>query len=65
MEHESALREAADEFRSTHDAYETARQKLAEKIRAARAAGMRQADILRATKHVYTREQVRKICLPE
>ncbi|GIH07447.1 hypothetical protein Rhe02_55140 [Rhizocola hellebori] len=58
-DHEEALAQAAADYRRFLDA----RQKLGDAIRAADAAGMRQVDILKATDHVWTREQVRRVCL--
>lgn len=61
---ETALSEAADDYRRSQAAFDAARHKLAQQIRKADAAKMRQVDILRATGHVWTREQVRRVCLP-
>ena len=58
-DHAKALAAAADEYRRLL----TAREKLIEAIRAAQADGMRQVDILEATDHVWTREQVRRLGL--
>jgi hypothetical protein len=59
-DHELLLAEAAAEYRRFADA----RKKLTEAVRAAHADGVRQVDILRATDHVWTREQVRRVCQP-
>lgn len=48
-------------FRSLRDEIEELRPRLAEEIRAAHAAGVKQVDIVKATG--YTRELVRRICL--
>ncbi len=56
--HEQTLAAAAARYRE----FLTARQELGDAIRAADADGVRQVDILRATDHVWTREQVRQVC---
>ncbi len=56
--HDEILAAAAARYRE----FLTARQELGEAIRAAAADGVRQVDILRATDHVWTREQVRQVC---
>jgi hypothetical protein len=61
MDHEKALAEAAAEYRRFIDA----RKKLTEAVRAAHNDGVRQVDILRATGNVWTREQVRRVCLDD
>jgi hypothetical protein len=64
MDEQQAQRLAllADEYRQAKEALDKARGALVAEIRAAAtAAGMKQADIIRATDHVWTREQVRKI----
>lgn len=48
-------------YRDATKALEKARDQLAEGIRAASAAGTRQADIVRAIDHEWTREYVAKI----
>jgi hypothetical protein len=65
MENERELAQSADRYRAATAELVAAREQLAENIRAADKNGMRQVDILRATGHVYTREQVRKICREE
>jgi hypothetical protein len=55
---ELLLKVALAEYRQFIDA----RRKLTEAVRAAHADGIRQRDILRATDHVWTREQVRRVC---
>lgn len=56
--HDEILAAAAARYREFLDA----REQLGNAIRAADADGMRQVDILRATDHVWTREQVRLVC---
>ena len=58
-DHVTALAAAADEYRR----FLAARQRLIDTIRAAQADGIRQVDILEATDHVWTREQVRRLGL--
>jgi len=58
------LARAAGRYRNANTELTAARTELAQAIRAANAAGMRQVDILRVTSNVYTREQIRKICQP-
>lgn len=58
-DHAKALAQAAADYRELL----AARQRLIEAIRVADADGVRQVDILKATNHVWTREQVRRICL--
>jgi hypothetical protein len=63
MTHETQraeLRAAAEDYRRL----QAARERLTQAVRAANTAGMRQVDILSETGHVWTREQVRRICLP-
>lgn len=55
---EEKLAAAAARYRE----FLNARQELGNAIRTADANGMRQVDILRATDHVWTREQVRLVC---
>jgi hypothetical protein len=56
-DHQRTLAKAAADYRRL----QTAREHLIDTIRAAAADGVRQVDILRATGHVWTREQVRRI----
>jgi len=56
-DHQRALAKAAADYRRL----QAAREKLIDTIRAAAADGVRQVDILRATEHIWTREQVRRI----
>lgn len=58
---EQRLAAAAARYREL----QAARDELIEAIRDADSSGMRQVDILKATDHVWTREQVRRICLPK
>jgi hypothetical protein len=62
-DHEKALATAANAYRRANAQADRARKALTDAIRAADADQMRQVDILRATDHVWTREQVRRICL--
>jgi hypothetical protein len=61
--HTEALAAAADAYRRAAVAQEQARAALTEAVRAAHADKVRQVDILKATGHVWTREQVRRVCL--
>jgi len=60
-DHASDLARAAERYRDL----QRARQELTDAIRAAHADGVRQVDILRATDYVWTREQVRRVCLDQ
>lgn len=55
------LAQAARRYRKAQAALEHSRDDLAELVREASHDGVRQADILRATDHVWTREHVRRI----
>lgn len=55
------LDRAASRYRAARAELDAARDQLRETIRSALADGMRQADILRATDHVWTREQLRQL----
>ncbi len=59
MDHETLLRKIADRYHERRRESETERRALADAIRAATGAGMRQVEIVKATG--YTREQVRLI----
>ncbi|MEV1013880.1 hypothetical protein AB0I89_24305 [Micromonospora sp. NPDC049801] len=58
-EHERALAEAATEYEQAAEAKERASAKLADAMRAAYADGEQQSAILRASKHVWSREYMR------
>lgn len=64
-QHEKKLAEKAGRYRIASAELAAAREELRRSILDADGDGMRQVDILRATNHVYTREQVRKICLDD
>jgi hypothetical protein len=55
------LERAADEYVQATEQLKDAREKLITEIRSAHASGVRPADILRAVKHVWTREYLRKL----
>jgi hypothetical protein len=57
----STLRELTETYRRAAKALEQAREALIEGIRAERAAGKRQADIVREIDHEWTREYVAKV----
>jgi len=59
--HEQALAEAADAYLQASEAKERAANKLAEKMRAAYRDNEQQSAILRASKHVWSREYLRVI----
>lgn len=60
-DHTTALGKLADEYREARARLAAAREALANEIRASAADDMKQADIVRATEHVWTREQVRLV----
>lgn len=61
-DHPAQLGELADAYRQAKADLERARERLTAGIRTAITdGGMKQADVLRATSHVWTREQVRQI----
>lgn len=55
------LAAAARRYRKAQAALQQARDELAQLVRDASEAGVRQADILRATDHVWAREHVRRV----
>ncbi len=57
--HERALAEAADEYTAATEAQKRASDKLAAAMRAAYADQEQQSAILRAAKHVWSREYLR------
>jgi hypothetical protein len=59
--HERALAEAADEYERATEAAKQASARLADTMRAAYADGEQQSAILRASKHVWSREYLRVI----
>ncbi|XVV05832.1 hypothetical protein ACQPW3_10750 [Actinosynnema sp. CA-248983] len=61
VDHQAALSQCAAEYREAQARLSDAREALNGAIRAADADGMKQADIIRATGHVWTREQVRQV----
>ncbi|MEV2239604.1 hypothetical protein [Micromonospora sp. NPDC049891] len=58
-EHERALAEAAVRYERATEAQKRASTELADAMRAAYADGEQQSAILRASKHVWTREYLR------
>lgn len=56
-----SLAELTETYRAAKGGYEEAREALAAGVRAEHAAGMRQADIVRAIDHEWTGEYVRKL----
>jgi hypothetical protein len=60
-EQEHELVEAAEQYLHATEDLERARERLKTAIRQAYVAGARQSEILRATRHVWTREYVRKV----
>lgn len=63
-QHAEKLAKLADRYRAATEDLRQARLALAAEIRAA-AGDMKQADIIRATGHVWTREQVRRVLADE
>lgn len=61
VDHPKTLAKLADEYRRATKAMEKARQALVDGVRAADQDGIRQVDIIKATDHVWTREQVRRV----
>jgi hypothetical protein len=59
------LAQTADNYRNAKGKLNDARKDLSKEVRGAAKEGMRQVDILQATDHVWTREQVRKIVASE
>lgn len=59
--HEQRLAELADAYRKAQTDLDDARDALTHEMKAAKGDGMRQADIIRATGHLWTREYLRKI----
>lgn len=59
--HERALAEAADEYQRASEAKDQASTKLADAMRAAYSDNEQQSAILRASKHVWSREYLRII----
>lgn len=55
------LAAAARRYRKAQDAMERSRTELSQLVRDAADAGMRQADIVRAIDHVWTREHVHRV----
>jgi peptide methionine sulfoxide reductase MsrA len=60
-DHQAILADRAKQYRSARQQFNEAREALSEAVRAATQAEMRQADIVRAINHLWTREHVRKI----
>ncbi|MFC3736444.1 hypothetical protein [Paractinoplanes deccanensis] len=59
--HERALAEAAEQYEQAQEAAKQASYNLAEAMRAAYADGEQQSAILRAAKHVWSREYLRVV----
>ena len=59
--HERALADAADEYERATEAAKQASNRLADAMRAAYADGEQQSAILRASRHVWSREYLRVI----
>lgn len=59
--HARALGDAADEYERAQEAAKVASAKLADAMRAAYAAGEQQSAILRASRHVWSREYLRVV----
>lgn len=64
QDHERELAEAADQYLRATDDLEKARLRLKKAMRDAYADNEQQAAIIRAAKHVWTREYVRKVLGP-
>ncbi|MGZ3141890.1 hypothetical protein ACVDFE_07805 [Lentzea chajnantorensis] len=62
-DHEKVLAERAAAYRNAQAHLAEERAALQEAVREASGAGMKQAEIIRATDHVWTREQVRQVLL--
>jgi hypothetical protein len=60
-EHERELDEAAQQYLRATEDLERARERLKTAIQRAYSAGMRQSEILRATRHIWSREYIRKV----
>lgn len=60
-EHERALAEAAEQYEQAQEAARQASSRLADAMRAAYADGEQQSAILRAAKHVWSREYLRVV----
>lgn len=61
MDRTPKLHDLAQAYRDATQALDDARAALITGVRDASAQGMRQADIIRDTGHVWTREQVRRV----
>lgn len=61
MDHSPRLAELAETYRQAKAALDDAREALTAEVKASAADDMKQADIVRATDHVWTREQIRLI----
>lgn len=59
--HEQALADAAERYEQAQDAAKKASSRLADAMRAAYADGEQQSAILRAAKHVWSREYLRVV----
>ncbi|GAA0529194.1 hypothetical protein GCM10010172_07300 [Paractinoplanes ferrugineus] len=59
--HERALAEAAEQYERAQEAAKQASSNLADAMRAAYADGEQQSAILRAAKHVWSREYLRVV----
>ena len=59
--HERALAEAAEQYEQAQAAAKAASNRLADAMRAAYADGEQQSAILRAAKHVWSREYLRVV----
>lgn len=64
-DHAKVLAERAAAYRSAQEQLTVEREALQKAVREASGAGMRQAEIIRATDHVWTREQVRQVLLTQ
>ncbi|MDX3662359.1 hypothetical protein PV646_34075 [Streptomyces sp. ID05-26A] len=62
-DHAKVLAERAAAYRGAQDQLAVEREALQKAVREASGDGMKQAEIIRATDHVWTREQVRQVLL--
>jgi hypothetical protein len=61
-DHPTQLGELADAYRKAKAELDQARERLTAAVRTAMTdGGMKQAEVLRATNHVWTREQIRQV----
>lgn len=60
-DYNETLAQLTETYRAAKEQLEAARRELIKGVRAADASGMRQADIVRAIGHEWTREYVRKV----